>query len=188
MTPREAELTNQLEAVLRENALLRQKVDLLVRRVFGSTSERLSPDQLELLLAVAEAPVADAPVEKSVPQNVTRPQKERAPRLPEHLPVVEEVLDPEPVKAAPEQWRRIGEEVSEQLDYEPGRFLRRRLVRPKYVRKDDRDAAPVIAPLPARLQDRSLPSPGLLAHVLVAKYCDTSRSTGRRRSTPAATA
>lgn len=172
MTPREAELTSQLEAVLRENALLRQKIDLLVRRVFGSTSERLSPNQLELLLALSEAPPAAAPVEKPAGPAAVRPQKERASRLPEHLPVVEEVLDPEPVKAAPEQWRRIGEEVSEQLDYEPGRFLRRRLVRPRYVRKDDRDAAPVIAPLPARLQDRSLPSPGLLAHVLVAKYCD----------------
>ena len=172
MTPREAELTSQLEAVLRENALLRQKVDLLVRRVFGSTSERLSPDQLELLLALSEAPVAVAPVKKPAVPAVVRAQKERAPRLPEHLPVVEEVLDPEPVKAALEQWRRIGEEVSKQLDYEPGRFLRRRLVRPKYVRKDDRDAAPLIAPLPARLQDRSLPTPGLLAHVLVGKYCD----------------
>jgi transposase len=67
---------------------------------------------------------------------------------------------------------RIGEEVSEQLGYEPGRFFRRRLVRPKYVRRADRDAAPIIAPLPARLQDRSLPAPGLLAHVLVSKYCD----------------
>ena len=38
--------------------------------------------------------------------------------------------------------------------------------------RTDRDAAPIIAPLPARLQDRSLPSPALLAHVLVAKYCD----------------
>jgi transposase len=161
-----------VQALQQENALLRQKIDLLVRRVFGSSSEKLSPNQLELLLALSEAPVAIAPVEKPAPQNASRPQKERAPRLPEHLPVVEEVLDPEPVKAAPEQWRRIGEEISEQLDYEPGRFLRRRLVRPKYVRKDDRDAAPVIAPLPARLQDRSLPSPGLLAHVLVSKYCD----------------
>jgi transposase len=173
MTPREAELTSQLEAALRENALLRQKIDLLVRRVFGSTSEKLSPNQLELLVLAETAPVAPAPiVEKPVLQSGSREPKDRAPRLPEHLPVVEEVLDPEPVKAAPEQWRRIGEEVSEQLDYEPGRFLRRRLVRPKYVRKDDRDAAPVIAPLPERLQDRSLPSPGLLAHVLVSKYCD----------------
>jgi transposase len=180
MTPREAELTRQLEAALsalkavqQENALLRQKVDLLVKRVFGSTSERLAPGQLELLLALSgTAPEIAAPVEKPAAPAVVRPPKERAPRLPEHLPVVEEILEPEPVKAAPGEWRRIGEEVSEQLDYEPGRFLRRRLVRPKYVRKDDRDAAPVVAPLPARLQDRSLPSPGLLAHVLVSKYCD----------------
>ena len=62
MTPREVELTRQLEAVLRENALLRQKIDLLVRRVFGSTSERLSPDQLELLALAETAPVATAPI------------------------------------------------------------------------------------------------------------------------------
>ena len=92
MTPREAELTSQLEAVLRENALLRQKIDLLVRRVFGPTSERLSPDQLELLLALSEAPVAAAPVEKPAVPAVVRPQKERAPRLPEHLPVVDQAV------------------------------------------------------------------------------------------------
>ncbi|NDJ15389.1 MAG: IS66 family transposase, partial [Acidobacteriia bacterium] len=52
MTPREAELTHQLEqcqAALgesrRENALLRQKIDLLVRRVFGASSEQLDPAQ-----------------------------------------------------------------------------------------------------------------------------------------------
>ncbi len=178
-TPREAELTRQLEAALtavatlqQENALLRRKVDLLVRRVFGSSSERLSPGQLELLLA---SPEAAAPVAVSEPAPLPampRPRKERRPRLPENLPVIEEVLDPEPVKASPSEWRRIGEEVSEQLDYEPGRFLRRRLVRPKYVRKADREAAPIMAPLPERLQDRSLPAPGLLAHVLVGKYCD----------------
>jgi len=39
------------------------------------------------------------------------------------LPVVEEVIEPEPVKTAPEKWRCIGQEVSEQLDYEPARFL-----------------------------------------------------------------
>lgn len=179
MTPREAELTRQLEAALAavatlqaENAMLRQKVDLLVRRVFGATSERLSPGQLELLLG---SPEAAAPVAEAGPAPLPAPvrsRKGRRPRLPENLPVVEEVLDPEPVKASPSEWRRIGQEVSEQLDYEPGRFLRRRLVRPKYVRKAGRDAAPVVAPLPERLLDRSLPAPGLLAHVLVGKYCD----------------
>jgi len=178
MTPREAELTRQLEAALAavatlqaENALLRQKVDRLVQRVFGSTSERLSAGQLELLLALpAPPPVVNEPP-ASAPAPV-RPRKARTPRLPDNLPVIEVVLVPDLVQAAPEQWRRIGQEVSEQLDYEPGRFLRRRLIRPKYVRKADRDAAPIIAPLPVRLQDRSLPAPGLLAHVLVGKYCD----------------
>jgi transposase len=36
----------------------------------------------------------------------------------------------------------------------------------------DPDRAPLIAPLPERLLDRSRPAPGLLAHVLVGKYCD----------------
>jgi transposase len=93
-------------------------------------------------------------------------------RLPEHLPVVEEVIEPEPVKAQPEQWRCIGQEVSEQLDYEPGRFLRRRTIRKKYVHRTEVDAVPVIAPLPERLLDRSLPAVGLLVHLLVSKYCD----------------
>ena len=179
MTPREAELTRQMETALAavatlqaENTLLRQKVDRLVRRVFGSSSEQLSTGQLELLLALPATPPV-VPSEPPLPTPApVRPRKERTPRLPENLPVVEEVLEPAAVQAAPAEWRRIGEEISEQLDYEPGRFLRRRLVRPKYVRKDDRDAAPVIAPLPARLQDRSLPAPGLLAQVLVGKYCD----------------
>jgi transposase len=86
--------------------------------------------------------------------------------------LVEEVIDPEPVKAAPQSWRCIGQEVSEQLDFEPARFLRRRVIRRKYVHRIDTDLAPMIAPLPERLLDRSLPAPGLLAHILVGKYCD----------------
>jgi len=93
-------------------------------------------------------------------------------RLPENLPLVEEVIDPEPVQAQPEQWRCIGQEISEQLDYEPGRFFRRRVVRRKYVHRTNPNCAPVIAALPERLLDRSLPAPGLLAHIVAGKYCD----------------
>jgi transposase len=92
--------------------------------------------------------------------------------LPENLPVVEEVIDPEPVKAQPAAWRCIGQEVSEQLDYEPGRFLRRRLIRRKYVHKVNLDCPPLLAPLPLCLQERALVTPGLLAYVLISKYCD----------------
>jgi transposase len=179
MTRREKELEQQLQqcqqALLesrRENALLRQKIDLLVKRVFGSSSEQLHPAQLELLMALPESSaVAAAPVppeKKPAPS----PARKRVLRLPGNLPVVEEVIDPEPVKAQPEQWRCIGQEVSEQLDYEPGRFLKRRVVRRKYVHKTNPDCAPIIAALPERLLDRSLPAPGLLAHIVVGKYCD----------------
>jgi transposase len=179
MTRREKELTSQLQqcqqALLesrRENALLRQKIDLLVKRVFGSSSEQLNPAQLELLLplpASSTVAVAVSTPEKERPKSTG---KTRLTRLPENLPVVEEVIDPEPVKAQPAQWRCIGQEVSEQLDYEPGRFLRRRVVRRKYVHRTNPDCAPVIAALPERLLDRSLPAPGLLAHIVVGKYCD----------------
>ena len=146
MTPRETELSRLLEQCqaalalsLRENQLLREKINLLVRRVFGSSSEKLDAAQLQLLL---EANQSIAPASTPTPElpqaqtSATRPQrKARVPRLPENLPVIEEVIDPEPVKAQPEQWRCIGQEVSEQLDYEPGRFLRRRVVRRKYVHR-----------------------------------------------------
>ncbi len=178
MTARERELTDQLAQCQRalaesrrENEFLRQKIDLLVRRVFGSSSEQLDPAQLELLLQLP--PATPSAVVATVPEPAAvRPRKERTPRLPDHLPVVEEVIDPDPVKAAPQSWRCIGEEVSEQLDYEPARFLRRRVIRRKYVHRVDLDHAPVIAPLPECLQERGLAAPGLLAQVLVSKYCD----------------
>jgi transposase len=162
-----------LELSRQENSLLRQKIDALVRRVFGSSSEQVDRQQLELLLQLTASDTPAEPVAVETKNGVkVQPRKARAPRLPEHLPVVEEVIEPEPVKAAPQDWRCIGQEISEQLDYEPSRFLRRRIIRKKYVHRAEADAAPVIAPLPERLLDRSLPAPSLLAHILVSKYCD----------------
>jgi hypothetical protein len=90
-------LNAALAAAQQENTLLRQKIDALVRRVFGASSERLDPAQLELLLqptVLVETPPTVAVV--AVPKiAVSRPRKERAPRLPENLPVIEEVLEPE---------------------------------------------------------------------------------------------
>jgi transposase len=183
MTTREAELTRQLAecqqglaAALRENQLLREKVNLLLRRVFGASSEKLDPAQLQLLLLGTE-PVPPAVDEQKVQAAKAKapaqaPRQAKVPRLPQNLPVVEEVIDPEPVKAAPEQFRQIGQEVSEQLDYEPARYFRRRLVRRTYVSKTEPDHAPVTAPLPPTLQERCLATPALLAQILVSKYCD----------------
>ena len=179
---REAELSRQLQhsnerlaALEKENALLREKIDLLVRKLFGAKSEKLDPAQLLLLLQGLDEPgKAPEPVVAEAARRSTAqsPPRERGPRLPEHLPVIEEVIVPEPVMLAPQDWRRIGEEVSDKLDYEPGRFLCRRTVRPKDVQRGVLDAVPIVAPLPDSLLERSIATPGLLAQILVSKYCD----------------
>ena len=73
--------------------------------------------------------------------------------------MIEEIIEPEVVKVAPEEWRCIGEEVTEQLDYEPAHFLRRLFIRRKYVERQEKDAAPIIAPLPPTLQERCIAGP-----------------------------
>ncbi len=181
---REAELLKVIEEQASEIRLLRQKLDALARRVFGKKSEQLDRNQLELLLQMSgqdtdgplagkgsgpEASLAEPPRPSQKPQASRRRRKEH---WPEDLPVVEQVIEPAKVKADPAAWRRIGEEVSEQLDYEPARFFRRRLVRPKYIKRNKVDAVPVVAPLPAVLQERCIAAPGLLAQIVVAKFAD----------------
>jgi transposase len=179
---REAELNEQLrqereknEALRLENQLLRQKLDALARRIFGKSSEKLDAAQLELLLDGMEeiaAVNATATPQPQGQQSKARKERERGPRLPEHLPIKEIIIEPEEVKAAPDQWRCIGEEVSEQLDYIPGSFRRLRLIRRKYVHREQRHLAPIIAPLSPMLQERCLAAPSLLAHAFTSRYRD----------------
>ena len=93
-------------------------------------------------------------------------------RWPSDLPVTQQIVEPEEVVANPSAYRCIGQEVSEQLDYEPAKFFRRQIIRRKYVSVEQVEAAPVIAPLPANLQERCVAAPGLLAQIVVSKYCD----------------
>ena len=86
--------------------------------------------------------------------------------------MVRQVIEPELVQAEPDQWKKIGEEISRRLDYQPGKFFWQETVRPKYVRAGQRELPPVIAPAPAQVADHSLAAPGLLAQILVGKYCD----------------
>lgn len=94
------------------------------------------------------------------------------PRIPEHLEVIVEEIIPEEVKADPEAWERIGEEVTEELDIEPTRFIKRQIVRPKYVRKGELDRQPVIAKLPPRVIPGGIPSAAMMAFIIISKYAD----------------
>jgi transposase len=164
-----------------EIKLLKERIDLLIRRLFGSKSEKLDLAQLELLLKEDEQGKADASAEKAeaIPSDeVSKPvakrsnKKQRRERWPKDLPLEQEVIEPAEVRTNPEAFRCIGEEVTEMLDYQPAKFFRRQIIRRKFVRREEPDLAPVIAPLPESLQQRCLAAPGLLAQVIVSKYCD----------------
>jgi transposase len=164
-----------------EIKLLKEKVDLLIRRLFGSKSEKLDAAQLELLLKEAESGKADASAEKAEASPIVEGLKpvakrsdknQRRERWPKDLAVEQEIIEPTEVRENPEAFRCIGEEVTEMLDYQPAKFFRRQIIRRKFVRRGQNDLAPVIAPLPESLQQRCIAAPGLLAQIIVSKYCD----------------
>lgn len=150
---------------------LRLELAKLRRMKFGRSSEKLEQriDQLELLLEELETSEArlPAPPAELAPR---QPRPARKP-LPEHLP--REAVVHEPACQCPQcgsAMRKIGEDVSEMLEYVPARFKVIRHIRPKLsCTKCD---TIVQEPAPSRPIARGLAGPGLLAHVLVAKYAD----------------
>lgn len=170
----------QFEKLKAENALLtahikilNDKVAYLLKQLFGSKSEKVSPDQLSLLFAQAETEVVAEErmqtEEVSVPRTKRKPRSER---IPDHLPVEQVVIEPEEVLADPAAYHKIGEEVTVELDVVPAKFFKREIIRPKYVKRLDRSQPPVIAPAPKRVIENSFASVGLLVMILLGKYCD----------------
>ena len=151
-------------------AKLEHQLAGLRRHRFGSTSESL--DQLQLGLEDEEiaAAQADKAVPPSDPTATTKGVPKRKP-LPAHLPRQETVLSPGDACAeCGGKLKPLGEDVTEELDYVPGRFVVNRIVRPRLACTCCE--AICQAPLPSRPIERGRPGPGLLAHVLVAKYGD----------------
>ncbi len=182
MTPLEARLTKEVEALRQENKLLREKIDLLVRRVFGASSEKLDTDQLLLALEGAEAKKPEAssgalaaleaePEKAAKPARKARKKGGLTDELLDSLPAVEVVLVPEEVQAEPEAYRLVDEVVTKQLDYQPPRYVCNKIIRRRFARIDEPHRPPVIAELPTMLE-RGKAGPGLLASILTAKYCD----------------
>ena len=180
-------LTQRIEQLTQDNLVLRLKVDAMARKLFGKSSEKLDPAQLQMVFEALQnegpgselkkseasgsnADNSEAEADKGV--SVAKPVKRRKRTLEdiiEGLPVVDVILEPEAVKAEPEAWRCMGEEVTKLINYTPGRFNCERLIRRKYVRKEAAYEAPIIAPLPT-LQDRCIATPKLIAHTLSNRF------------------
>src|SRR5579872_7522270 len=175
-------LTQQERLLTREAEIehLRLLLAQLRRLRYGRKSEKLDRriEQLELKLEELEARKADhaAKVESHAPPSASvKPTAQSKPGrrpLPEHLPRETKIHAPEQ-KACPDcggALRKLGEDVSEMLEYVPARFKVIRHVRPKLCCTDCDAFAQAAAP--SRPIARGLAGPGLLAHVLVSKYAD----------------
>jgi len=163
----------ELKAMVRYRDLLIEKLKHqlagLRRHRFGSSSEAL--DQLELTLEEAEIATGAEPVgPPSADPALAKKQPKRRP-LPDHLPRNEQVLSPgEACRHCGGRLKKLGEDVTEELEYVPGRFVVNRIVRPRMACACCESIHQ--APLPSRPIERGRPGPGLLAHVLVSKYAD----------------
>lgn len=148
-----------IESLRAENKLLHQKVQLLLNRLFGRKTEKLDLNQLQLLMGIEDAAITFDPDDDQppfLPSPGGGKRRQNKPRIPENLPTEDIHLDPEEVKEAPQDYKRIGEEITQELDVIPPQYFRRRYIRGKYVRKGDNLSAPVIAPLPESADRRRI--------------------------------
>ncbi len=175
--------------------LLIEQKDLIIAKLrklaFGPTSERYTKEEVQAqqisLFAELEAIKAEEEALKESAQEQeqlisytrkTRAEKKAKPTanripLPDHLPRVDVVLEPEEDTAG---MVKIGEEVSEILDIIPPEFRVLRLIRSKYAppksKTEEVDKPILVAPMPSRVIDRGIPSTRLLAYLIMCKFVD----------------
>lgn len=144
----------------------------LRRHQFGSRSESL--DQLELTLEEEEiARACEEPAEQTTPAPTGEKRRPKRRPLPDHLQRFETVLSVgEACASCGGRLKQLGQDVTEELEYVPGRFIVNRIVRPRMACACCETFHQ--AELPSRPIERGRPGPGLLAHVLVNKYADHS--------------
>ena len=177
-----AQLLTQVDAmgkkIHRDQTVIEQlthEIAWYKRHKFAKRSEQLSPDQGSLLDDLLDTDIAAIEAElKAVNPLATpaepRQQPKRTP-LPPQFPRTVIRHEPENTQCACGcQLQRIGEDVSEKLDYTPGVFTVEQHVRGKWACRQCETL--IQAPVPAQVIDKGIPTAGLLAHVMVAKFAD----------------
>jgi transposase len=164
------ELLQENKAYKNEIVSLKQQLNQLLKLLNGFKSERFSKSvdvHNQPTLFDLEQTSEVIPEKESV--SYTRAKKKHQDRneLPEHLPVKEVIIEPEEDTTG---LVKIGEEISETLEYTPASLIKRRTIRPKYAKADGQGV--LIGTLPSRPIEKSIAEASLLAHILVSKYVD----------------
>jgi transposase len=155
-----------------EYLYLKHELEQLKRMIFGSKSERFVCQDKDQLSLFSEEEKTPAPQQETITYQRKKDDKKKKghprPKISANLPRKEEVIEPGEVT---ENMRKIGEEVTEVLEYEPGNLFVRKVTRPKYVTKNE-DQGVIIANLPSLPLPRSNAGAGLLAQIMVSKFID----------------
>lgn len=150
---------------------LKQQVEQLKRMLFGQKRERFEGDPNQQMLPFELEPAKKEEQEKQIEQKIEysrkRPNHKGRAKLPEHLPVEEVEIYPEGDLS---EMTCIGEEITEELEYEPAKFYIKRYIRYKYAHKNGEGIA--IGELPERVIEKGIPSASLLSMLLTNKYMD----------------
>jgi len=179
-------VTKELNTIISElnfkNAKLEHELDQIKRLVFGSRKERFVSDtpkeQLSLGFDVEAKEQSKEVPQQTITYSRSKPGKSkkegagsRLP-LPSHLP--REVTILEPIVDLRE-YKEIGKEITEVLEYDPGKFFVKQYVRPRYVRIKPLDEGTdnvVIAEMPIRFNEKGIFGEGLLGKIIIDKYMD----------------
>jgi len=158
---------------------LQQQLSQLQKIIFGSRHERfvptdINPSQLSLDIeaeAIATCSVTDAKRVSYTKTNVTVEQKPLTHpgrmKLPEHLRREEIIIEPnEDITGL----KKMGEEVTEVLEYEPGELFVKKYIRNKYAKPAGNGV--LIGALPLRPIEKLMAGEGLLAQIVIDKYVD----------------
>jgi transposase len=167
----------------RELLYRQTKIDQLAQELainrqwrFGRHSEKLDTAQASLLDETLDADIAAIEIEiDDLTAAEKMPPRERVQlkrtALPANLPRVEFRHEPDSTTCSCGcQLKRVGEDVSEKLDYAPGLFTAERHIRGKWACTDCKTLTQ--APVPAQNIDKGIATSGLLSQVLVSKYTD----------------